>query len=294
MNFLDKLTKVAEDMAQKVEKASKAATDIYKKDGVDGLLNQADKAFDKVGEKATKMGEKTTQYIKEVQKKNKEVIQEVNKKTTNDLEAKINVGVAATVNTVNVVTEDLIKMGKKVFSNLSDTPKPTEGKESSEVTKKVHTVEPTLDSRYNQLNQLPLKSVLKFIGAKQGESASSFVDKSGNTVLIAGNKWYSFKNELGGQGAVSFFAYHLSNFKSVDYQTEKKSLMIEAMNVLEQFSLSHHIEDEDKPKVEVTTKAKPKVKKVEPAVKAPAKKVVKKSVPEPVFVPKKVTRKSKP
>ena len=111
MNFLDKLTKAAEDVAQKVEKVSKAATDIYKKEGVDGLLNQADKALDKVGEKATKIGEKTTEYIKEVQKKNKVVIEEVNKKTTDDLEAKINVGVAATVNTVNVVTEDLIKNG---------------------------------------------------------------------------------------------------------------------------------------------------------------------------------------
>lgn len=292
MNFLDRLTKVAEEVAQKVEKASKAATDIYKKDGVEGLLSQAEKALDKVGERATKMGEKTTEYFKDVQEKNKAVVKEVNKKTKDDLESKINVGVATTVNTVNVLTEDLIKMGKKVFNSSSDTPKSPEVKETT--SKKVTVVDHILDNRsnrYNQLNKLPLKSILKFIGAKPGESNSCFVDKSGNTLMIMGEKWYSLNDQVGGIGAISLFSYHLSHFKNVSYETEKKSLMTESMNILEQFSLSHQIEDEVK--VQPVVASKPKIKKVAPPLKAVAKKVAKKSVQE-VVPTKKPTRKIKP
>ena len=169
-------------------------------------------------------------------------------------------------------------MGKKVFSNLSDTPKSPEVKETADATKTV-AVDPKLDPRYNELNKLPLKSILKFIGAKQGESASAFVDKSGNTFLLFDNNWYCPNKTKGGEGAVSLFSYHLSLFKSVNYENEKNALMTEAINILEQLSLGHHIEEEVKPKASVGTKAKPKVKKSEPAFKAPTKKLMKKAIP---------------
>lgn len=87
--------------------------------------------------------------------------------------------------------------------------------------------------RYKQitsdLNNLSLDLIMEYIGAnpnEDGESGKWKVWSTGDNIAITGQRWYSWKSQEGGHGAISLLAFHLATENNIDNRdSENKKLL---------------------------------------------------------------------
>ena len=258
MGIFDKLTNFADKAIKSVENTSDRVVDIYKKEGVDGLLERADKGLSNLEKKATQVTEKATSYAKEIAKSNKVEIEKAKKDSSDELGSVINSGVAVAVNTVSTVARDVAKKAKELVGGKEVTATPSNPKDEVKTS--------NFESfRFSEANAVPLENVLKFVGAKpSSKELNQFIDSHGNNVSVKGTDWYDWNNSKGGKGAVSLLHYELD----LSYKASKgkpvspESILRESVSILEQMALRQQVLDKE---IRETV-----------ATKAPAKRTVKK------------------
>jgi hypothetical protein len=284
MGILDKLTSFADKAIKSVEKTTDKVAEIYKKEGVDGFLERADKGLGNLEKKATQVTEQATSYAKEIAKSNKVEIEKAKKDSSDDLGAVVNSSVAVAVNTVSTVARDVAKKAKELVGSKEVVATP-------EVSKNEVKTNAFEYFRFSEADAVALESVLKFVGAKSStEAKNKFVDYHGNNLSVQGKSWYDWNNSKGGTGAVSLLKYELDlSYKaSGGKPVSPEAIEKESVNILEQMALRQQVVDKEVKEVELpkapAKKAvkKPAAKKVakvveevpaKPARKAPAKKV---------------------
>lgn len=267
MKFLDKLNDIAEKAIKKVEDVGTSATEIYKKEGMDGFLDRANKGLNNVERKAVSLGNKTADYFKEVGKRTDAAVKEANKDTKDEFEASVNAGVVKTVSTVQVVATDIAEKAKSVFRDLT----------SNDNTKE------RVDTE--QLDSIKLEEVLKFLGAKVSlENPHKYINAEKEEIVVSGNNWYNFNNQKGGKGAISLLSSQLEKVNQPPVKADEKSMAKYKKEIYnEAINILGHLENNLNTPVQSVT---PEIKK--PVIK----KVSKVEAPKPVASKKVVTKKA--
>lgn len=258
MGIFDKLTNFADKAIKSVEKTSDRVVDIYKKEGVDGLLERADKGLSNLEKKATQVTEKATSYAKEIAKSNKIEIEKAKKDSSDNLGAVVNSGVAVAVNTVSTVARYVAKKAKELVGDK-------EAKVNPQIPKDEVKINAFESFRFAEANAVPLENVLKFVGAKPSlKELNQFIDSHGNNVSVKGSAWHDWNNSKSGTGAVSLLKYELDlSYKaSKGKPVDPESILRESVNILEQMALKQQVlEKETKEIVTPKLPAKKTVKK---------------------------------
>lgn len=277
MGIFDKLTSFADKAIKSVEKTSDRVVDIYKREGVDGLLERADKGLSNLEKKATQVTEQATSYAKEISKSNKIEIEKAKKDSSDDLGAVVNSGVAVAVNTVSTVARDVAKKAKELVGDKEVKVNPQTPKDEV----KINSFE---FFRFAEANAVPLENVLKFVGAKPDVGGlKQFIDSHGNNLSVQGTSWYDWNNQKSGKGAVSLLKYELdlSYNSSKGKPVSQESVEKEAVNILEQMALRQQVLEKETKEIlnsKLLTKKTSKVVEVgEVPTKSVKKAVAKKS-----------------
>jgi len=132
------------------------------------------------------------------------------------------------------------------------------------------------------LDATPLATVMKFMGAKEDSATGHFKDSFNNVFVVTDNSWFNLTTSKVGTGAVSLFAYHLSLFKNLDYETHKTNLLSDSLDLLEQLnqkmSVKVSVPTEESARTTIVKVPKIKVFKEEPSKEESAKEAPKEEV----------------
>lgn len=263
--WLDKISSIADKVSKSITETTENVSNTYKNTDLTTIKTKTIEGIQDITGR-------TQDYFKDISKTNKEIMSEVEAKISENKDASVHPKVAsfiaATLNTTQTITDDIVNVSKKVIHNISQD-------KFDENDKQNHIV---------YIDSIPLKEV--FTKVMMFENISQNLWKNPNQaniyMLTDNDEWVFLNTNVGGKGAISLFSHYLSLLAKKDFNAHKTELEFEAIGILKNvFSDTAEKTNEqnlENPSIK-TNKEKSDILnpqgKVAPKAKTPAKKAVK-------------------
>lgn len=213
MKFLDKFSNIANRVAQGATELAGSVSDKYKKEGFQGIVKTTEDGVNKAVDS-------TKNYFQEIGESAKEAMTESEKNVgKGTISGKVASGLVGAISVTQEVAGDVTKLSKRIFNSISENVGSTE--ETTDNAKKTDVkIEISLEKVLTDV--IGAKNVLTSEGAK----SRTWIDPKNTKIQILDDSWYSTSDNVGGQGAVSLLAFHLSKVIERDYNNKQNQELL--------------------------------------------------------------------
>lgn len=221
MNFLDKLSKLAESVVTNIEDSASSINKTYQEKGFKGLV-------DKTNESLDSLAQNSQSYVNKISESNKEILK--NNKSSS-FEDKLAAAASVVVNTTQTIVDDVVKVTKSTVENISKETETSDIKKTSEESidknvqdiiskgkksNRVYLQDILSDAEIISLDCTPLSIIIEELGGVQDKRIPGKWQLQDYSIIVTNKKWYNFTTGIGNDGALTFLKAALNDFKTID------------------------------------------------------------------------------